>query len=306
MKCDATAPHNATENCLSPAVWQARLGEHRERAQGWTLRTLDRRSRQIVHPVEDFLFTYYPFKLGKLEQWHPGFGVLLECDQTQRPDWMNRHYQWRDGRLGLTLDGLEDKEIARLYWIHALLQNTASQPGNFGCFGMHEWAMVYRSEEVRHGKVAALRLSSEDIASFVESRPIRCTHYDAYRFFTPSARPLNQLKPTLDDRPTQEQPGCIHANMDLYKWAFKCQSWIPGELLLDAFGLAKDLREIDMRASPYELSEYGYEPIAIETAEGRREYEASQRALADRAALLRQRLIAALEPVLSAIGGRGE
>lgn len=300
MNCDALQPIQTTGECLALSVWQSRAEEHRERAQEWTLRTLDRRSRQIVHPVEDFLFTYYPFKLGKLEQWHPGFGVLLECEEAQRPEWMNRQYQWRDGMLGVTVDGMEDKEKARLHWILSLLKNTAAQAGNFGCFGMHEWAMVYRSETVRHEKVATLRLSNEEIARFVESRPIRCTHYDAFRFFTPAARPLNQLQPTLDGRPLQEQPGCIHANMDLYKWAFKCQIWIPGELLLDAFALAKDLREIDMRASPYELSDYGYEPIAIETAEGRREYEAAQRALAERAAILRQRLISALERVVCA------
>lgn len=301
MKCDATALNNTTEECLSLAKWQERASRHRERAQAWTLSTLDRRSRQIVHPVEDFLFTYYPFKLGKLEQWHPGFGVALECEEEQRPEWMSRHYQLRDGFLRLSVDGMEDKEKARLHWILELLRNTAAQVGNFGCFGMHEWAMVYRSETVRHGKVAALRLSHDDIARFVESRPIRCTHYDAFRFFTPAARPLNQLQPTLDGRPQQEQPGCIHANMDLYKWAFKCQSWISGELLLDAFALAKDLREIDMRASPYELSDYGYEPIAIETTEGRREYEAAQRALADRAMMVRQRLIEALERVIVAM-----
>lgn len=300
MTSDVKKPDCARGECLPASVWSGLLLAHRERAQGWTVPTLDRRSRNVVHPVEDFLFTYYPYKLGKLEQWHPGFGVSLECEEAQRPQWMQRYYQWRDGRLFVSVEGLEEKEKARLHWILALLRNTAAQAGNFGCFGMHEWAMVYRAESVRHGEVAALRLPAEEIARFVESRPIRCTHYDAFRFFTPAARPLNQLQPTLDGRPDQEQPGCIHANMDLYKWAFKCQPWIPGDLLLDVFSLAKDLREIDMRASPYELSEYGYEPIAIETVEGRREYETAQRALADRAAVLRQRLIEALEHVVAA------
>lgn len=286
-------------DCLPYAEWSARAGAHRQRAQLWTVATIERRSRQIVHPVEDFLFTYYPFKLGKLEQWHPGYGVSLECGGEPRPEWMHRHYQWREGRLRVSVDGLEEKEKARLHWILTLLRNTAAQAGNFGCFGMHEWAMVYRAESVRHGEVAALRLSPEEIARFVESRPIRCTHYDAFRFFTPAARPLNQWQPTLDGRSVMEQPGCIHANMDLYKWAFKCQPWIPGDLLLDSFSLAKELREIDMRASPYELADYGYEPIAIETVEGRRDYETAQRALADRAALQRQRLIESLEQVVA-------
>jgi hypothetical protein len=266
----------------------------------WTLPTLERRSRQVVHPVEDFLFTYYPYKLGKLEQWHPGFGVLLECDENERPEWMQRNYRWQDGTLFVSADGLEEKEKTRLRWILGLLENTAAQAGHFGCFGMHEWAMVYRSPQTRHEGVARLRMAPEEIARFVESRPIRCTHYDAFRFFTEAARPLNLVQPTLEGRPQQEQPGCIHANMDLYKWAFKCQQWIPGGLLLDAFALSKDLREIDMRASPYDLTEYGYVPITIETAEGRREYEAVQRSMAERAGLLRQQLIAGLSRVVQA------
>jgi hypothetical protein len=288
-----------TKPCLSPAEWLVRLTAHRELAQRWTVPTITRRSHNVVHPVEDFLFTYYPFKLGKLEQWHPGYGVALECAESDRPSWMGRHYEWRDGVLRLVLTELEEKEKARLHWILALLRNTAAQPGNFGCFGLHEWAMVYRSDEVRHAKSAPLRLPAEEIAALVESRPVRCSHYDAFRFFTPAARPLNQLQPTLQGRPEQEQPACIHANMDLYKWAFKCQTWIAGELLLEAFLLAMELRKLDMRASPYDLTEYGYEPVAIETVDGRRHYETEQRALAARAAVLRQSLIDALERVVA-------
>lgn len=301
MTCpvDQFGPQPAS--CISRDAWMARLMSHRDHARRWTVPTIDRRSRGVVHPVEDFLFTYYPFKLGKLEQWHPGYGVALECPENERPSWMGRHYEWSDGILRLVVTQMEDKEKARLHWIRALLRNTAAQPGNFGCFGLHEWAMVYRSDEVRHAKSAPLRLPAEEIAALVESRPLRCSHYDAFRFFTLAARPLNQLQPTLEGRPQQEQPGCIHANMDLYKWAFKCQIWIPGELLLETFLLAMELRKLDMRASPYDLTEYGYEPVAIETVEGRRQYESEQRALAARAAELRQSMIVSLEKVVAAL-----
>ena len=30
--------------------------------------------------------------------------------------------------------------------------------------------------------------------------------------------------------------------------------FVPGELMLDAFELARDIRELDMRASPYDLT----------------------------------------------------
>jgi hypothetical protein len=53
-----------------------------------------------------------------------------------------------------------------------------------------------------------------------------------------------------------------------------------------------------MRASPYDLAQYGYEPVRIETVEGRRSYEAEQRELALRAEPLRGRLIEFLRKVL--------
>ena len=57
-----------------------------------------------------------------------------------------------------------------------------------------------------------------------------------------------------------------------------------------------------MRASPYDLSSYGYPPIPIETPAGRAEYERAQRALWAEGQLLRGRLIAALREVLAAAG----
>lgn len=64
---------------------------------------------------------------------------------------------------------------------------------------------------------------------------------------------------------------------------------------MDCYEHARRAREIDMRASPYDLSDLGYEAIPIETASGRAEYVAQQQALADAAAVLRDRLLAACE-----------
>lgn len=47
-----------------------------------------------------------------------------------------------------------------------------------------------------------------------------------------------------------------------------------------------------MRASPYDLSGYGYAPIAIEEPAGRAEYVRCQSAIAERAAVLRAALLA--------------
>ena len=67
--------------------------------------------------------------------------------------------------------------------------------------------------------------------------------------------------PNLRAEQALEQPGCLHANMDLYKWAGKLAPFTPGDLLLDCFELARDIRELDMRASPYDLSGLGHAPL---------------------------------------------
>jgi hypothetical protein len=70
-------------------------------------------------------------------------------------------------------------------------------------------------------------------------------------------------------------------------------------LVLDCFRLAKDVRELDMRASPYDLADLGYRPVRIETPEGRAEYAAAQRGFAERGQALRERLIAVCERALA-------
>ncbi len=86
--------------------------------------------------------------------------------------------------------------------------------------------------------------------------------------------------------------------MDLYKWAGKLMPFAPSALVLDCFELARDIRTLDMRASPYDLSALGYEAIAIETPTGKAEYAAAQRAFAQRARPLRRQLIALCDDLL--------
>jgi hypothetical protein len=182
-------------------------------------------------------------------------------------------------------------------FVARLLRATAARPAQLSCFGLHEWAMVYRSDEVRHGAVP-LRLGRTETDAVVESMSLRCTHFDAFRFFTPDAVGRNAQVLTRDDQPLREQPGCLHANMDLYKWGFKLVPLIGSDLLQECFELACVARELDMRASPYDLSEYGYDPVAIETPAGRAEYARAQAALAERAAPLRAQLLAACDELL--------
>jgi hypothetical protein len=129
---------------------------------------------------------------------------------------------------------------------------------------------------------------------------VRCSHFDAFRFFTPPARSLNLLQPTRDTQHDLEQPGCLHANMDLYKWSFKLAPLVGSPTVVDCFELARDIRTLDMRASPYDLRDLGYEPVRVETPAGRAEYTAAQKAFADRAAPLRERLIGIIDTAFTA------
>jgi hypothetical protein len=256
---------------------------HRARLAPYVEPHLARRRAGIPHPVHDFLFTYYSFSPAKLLDWQPGW------PESGSEELLRRH---RD-LVGST---------------RALLDATAARAPGLGCFGLHEWAMVYRADRNRHPM--PLRLGAADTDAVVESHRVVCTHFDAFRFFTPPARPLNRLQPSRDDRPAYEQPGCLHATMDLYKHAFRLWPLVGSDLVADCFELAWEVRVVDMRAAPYDLSGLdldptgeAWTPIPIETADGKQEYAAHQLAFAERAAPLRRRLLATCDQLTGALAG---
>ena len=75
---------------------------------------------------------------------------------------------------------------------------------------------------------------------------------------------------------------------------------VGSETVVDCFELARDIRTLDMRASPYDLAELGYEPVRIETPEGRAAYAVAQKGFAERAAPLRARLLTIADRALLA------
>lgn len=287
------------KDTLTQSQWQRLAIAHANQVSLWTVPFRERRRKGQSHPVDDFLFVYYRYSSGQLEHWHPGANMRLECGSVTPQHFSDKHYR-KDGDTVFADPSLMDeKSRRRLEWTVDMLRRTESRKGNFSCLGLHEWAMVYRGHEVRHEKTTPLRLPQAEIDAIVESRPLMCTHFDAFRFYAIGAKPLNKIQPTLESRPEIEQPGCIHANMDLYKWAFKSMPWIGSDLLVRCFRLALKAREVDMRASPYDLSAYGsYEPVLIETAAGRAEYERLQRKVADEAVPLRRELIEEIEAIL--------
>jgi hypothetical protein len=288
---------------LEEKKWREAARRHRERLNGFVEAHRSRRSRGEKHPVWDFLFDYYSFRPALLLKWSPGLGVELRGDVSGFSVWKEFAVDEagaREAGARLDLKHFPAQRAEPLRQIRAMLERTAASPAFHGCFGLHEWAMVYRCEQVRHGQVA-LRLSNDEISEFVDSQSIRCSHYDAFRFFTPRAAPLNTLQPDSASRWGLEQRGCIHANMDLYKWAYKYFPWIGSGVVADAFEVLVFAREVDMRASPYDLRAWGFEPIRIETPEGRREYQEWQREIADRALPVRLELLARLRDLEEAL-----
>ncbi len=277
---------------LDRATWQARAAAHAARVDAFIAPHLARRGSAVKHPVHDFLFTYYAQRPAQLRRWHPGYGARL----VDAPEY--------DGLKGYSHGAVTDEHVAKqaplLRGLLNLLRATESRPAHTGCFGLHEWAMVYRQspDELRHNDWP-LRLGAAGTDEVVETHQIKCSHFDAFRFFTEPARGLNVLQPTRESQPALEQGGCLHANMDLYKWASKLMPFTPSSLLLSCFELAKDIRTLDMRASPYDLAPLGHSPIPIETPAGKAEYAATQRTFATRSKPLREQLVALCDELLS-------
>jgi len=284
--------------------WAPVAAEHRARVRTWTAPHLARRAAGQRHPVEDFLFEYYSYSPSKLERWHPGLGHVLTGAGI---DEYAALADYRACDAGVTAD--PDRLARRrdgLSWTRDLLALTHGRDARTNCFGLHEWAMVYRTRpgEVRH-EAYPLRLGHQGTDEVVEANRLRCTHFDAFRFFTDDARPRNTATLTRRDQQASEQPGCLHANMDLYRAAYKFSPFVASELVADCFELARDIRELDMRASPYDLTSLGYSPVRVEEASGKAEYVDAQRAFAERAGILRGRLIDSLDCLLEVVPTEG-
>lgn len=326
MDSSPISPRTAARHEGRPAVvvmpaaqWRAAARSHRERIAARTAPLTALHDDGARHPVYDFLFTYYRQSPGSLQRWHPGAGVILDDDeagsaaaaeaeefgQAPRGDWTHyrrvrpgEHPDAPEGGWAVDAESFARDRATGIAFITELLTRTAGREARLSCFGLHEWAMAYRAKVhgVRHSSLP-LRLGAEGTDAVVESQRIRCTHFDAFRFFAPEARGLNEEQPTREGMREKEQPGCLHANMDLHKWCGKLTPAVPSELAADCFDLAWEIREMDMMASPYDLAELGFAPIRIETPAGRAEYVRRQRGFAERAQALRGRLLEALAPL---------
>lgn len=129
----------------------------------------------------DFLFTYYSFRPARLLHWTPG---SAELPAEKRP---------------------------LVESIHRLLVATAGRPANLGCFGMHEWAMVYRlsPDRVRHA-AWPLRLGGPQTDRVVESHRIACSQVHATKHAFLWAGYLH--------RPRMHQPRRLNGGTSVSRW----------------------------------------------------------------------------------------
>lgn len=306
----AARPDAATP--LAPTVldaeqWRPLAEAHARRIGAYTDPLVALHEDGVKHPVHDFLFSYYSLSPAALKRWHPGPGVIVadpsEHEQAPHADWKFYRRVVPNAQAGLPhggwmvdLERFREERGSMIDFAQRLLPATRERTARLSCFGLHEWAMAYRSDVhgIRHSTVP-LRLGSQGTDAVVAQHQIACSHFDAFRFYAPEAREFNQLQPTLAAMVEMEQPGCLHANMDLYKWSAKLLPLVDSALLADCFELAWEIRVMDMQASPYDLADWGFEPIRIEAPEGKAAYVRAQRGFSERSQTLRDRIIATLD-----------
>jgi hypothetical protein len=95
--------------------------------------------------------------------------------------------------------------------------------------------------------------------------------------------------------------------MDLFRYAYTLYPLISSALLINALEVAIEARKIDLRASPYDVSEFeGCEtPICVETQQGRKLYIEEQERIAIMGAPVRRKLLAVYDEVIAACPATG-
>jgi hypothetical protein len=234
------------------------------------------------------MFEYYPISPSKLKTWHPGFGRSIQGTSVDYSEFNNKVYEHNDQIISLSANWIEQNQ-ADITQTITFLESTTRRSALTGCFGLHEWAMVLGTDDVRHHDWP-LRVTTETIRETINEVGLRCTHFDAFRFFTDEAKPLNPLQLDRNDQQKIEQPGCLHANMDLYKISHRWAPLLGSALVRACFRLSREIRTLDMRGAPYDLKQLGVDPIRLETSDGRSLFAKEQKQFSQRAQILRKRL----------------
>ena len=229
-----------------------------------------------------------------LRRWHPGAGVELE-GAAEEPA---RAWRWyapgpTPGSVVVDAAALECEKGDSLGMIERILHQTAQRPGASAASACTNGPWC--TGRSKHRNPVPLRLGQDATDAVVEGNELRCTHFDAFRFFTPEAVPRNRDRPLREAQPAMEQPGRLHAGMDVYKWAVKLGPSCPARCCSTRSSSPATSAFSTCRPPPTTWRR-GRRPGAHRDAEGKAEYVRRQRAFAERSNALRGGILGAWRP----------
>ena len=103
------------------------------------------------HPIYNFIHTYYRYSTQNIKKYSPGLGIMLtDFDQENILDntYLNEKYIKTTSSGSFYELPKNDAPDSTFGWItlsktRDILYSTATRQPFFGCFGLHEWAMLY-------------------------------------------------------------------------------------------------------------------------------------------------------------------
>ena len=239
-----------TAKRVGPASWVSEAEQHVEAMNALlypmtdSSATLKARMHAVrTHPIYNFMHTYYRYSAEELKLFTPGanspLDVLSPTDSVLLHPLFQHSVSSRASSSSSAVPPLAAPPAStveyrfpktlspegRFGWIQMakardVLKSAASlNPPNFGCFGLHEWAMLYKGAAPKQPGLG-LRVSQSTIDAMVEGG-VKCSHYDAFRFFHQDAKQFNAVSLVRETQASFEQAACIHVTMDLFKWSHK-------------------------------------------------------------------------------------
>lgn len=181
--------HSLTRNAVrTVADWRSEAINHIDTMDillyppGGTVKSRSHLVKQ--HPIYNFLHTYYRYSTKNIKKYSPGLGILME-DVAADNEYLNQKFLQTSAAgtnsflliMDLFTKGLQppnfflricDLGLGSFYqlprglspdsafgWItlsniRNILHSTSKRQPFFGCFGLHEWAMLYSGRRFEH------------------------------------------------------------------------------------------------------------------------------------------------------------
>ena len=279
----------ATHVVSTPPSGGAARRAHGARVTPWVGPHLERRRSGVAHPVEDFLFTYYSFSPGALRRWHPGFGASWPSpgDPPARRGTATSG-RWSGRRRRITscssqaAGSLDEPTALTARGHRARARRTSAASActsgrwSTGCHptrcGTPRGRCGSASRHRRGGRGApdrAARTSTRSASSPTRPGPLNVLHPGA-------RRPAGVRAAGLPAR----RHGPLQARLQAQSRGAALTWWPTASSWPATSGSSTCARR---RTT---VTDLGYEPVRIETAEGKPEYAAAQRRFAERGAPL--------------------